>query len=224
MSCIGRCRRTRWSRWFCSAGVLTQVALMCTGLQDRHAARRELPRDNAGVEPFLAEFIDTLAFAAAKHRHQRRKDAEASPYINHPIELARVLSAEGGVVERLPLLAALLHDTIEDTETTAAELAARFGPEVAAVVMEVTDDEALPKARRKELQVEHAPHVSREAQLVKLADKICNLRDVAHKPPSQWSIERRREYFDWAARVIAGVRGVHPQLEAVFDAAYALRP
>ena len=176
------------------------------------------------MDPLLVEFIDALAFAADKHRDQRRKDADASPYINHPIALVRVLSAEGGVTERVPLLAALLHDTIEDTETTEAELAARFGPGVAAVVMEVTDDKALPKARRKELQVEHAPHVSRDAQLVKLADKICNLRDVASKPPAHWPLERRREYFDWAARVIAGVRGVHPRLEAVFDSAYALRP
>jgi guanosine-3',5'-bis(diphosphate) 3'-pyrophosphohydrolase len=176
------------------------------------------------VEPLLIEFIDALAFAAAKHRNQRRKDADASPYINHPIELARVLSAEGGVLERVPLLAALLHDTIEDTETTEAELAAHFGPQVAVVVMEVTDDKSLPKPRRKDLQVEHAPHVSREAQLVKLADKICNLRDVAFNPPSQWSLERRREYFDWGARVIDGVRGVHPKLEAIFDSAYALRP
>lgn len=176
------------------------------------------------VEPSLAEFIDALAFAADKHREQRRKDAQASPYINHPIELVRVLSVEGGVNERVPLLAALLHDTVEDTDTTAAELTARFGAQVAAVVMEVTDDQTLPRPRRKALQIEQAPHISREAQLVKLADKICNLRDVASKPPAQWSLERRRDYFDWGERVIAGVRGVHPQLEAVFDSVVRLRP
>ena len=170
------------------------------------------------------ELIDALAFAADKHRNQRRKDAEASPYINHPIALARVLSVEAGIDERVPLLAALLHDTVEDTETTEAELVARFGTDVAAVVMEVTDDKALPKARRKQLQVEHAPHLSRAAKLVKLADKICNLRDVATNPPAKWPIERRREYFDWARRVIDGLRGVHAPLEAIFDAAHALRP
>ena len=170
------------------------------------------------------ELIDALAFAADKHRNQRRKDAEASPYINHPIALARVLCVEAGIDERLPLLAALLHDTVEDTETTEAELVARFGPEVAAVVMEVTDDNSLPKARRKQLQVEHAPHLSRAAKLVKLADKICNLRDVATHPPAKWPIERRREYFDWARRVIDGLRGVHAPLEELFDAAHALRP
>jgi guanosine-3',5'-bis(diphosphate) 3'-pyrophosphohydrolase len=176
------------------------------------------------MEPSIVEFIEALAYSAEQHRDQRRKDAEASPYINHPIALARVLSVEGDVHERVPLLAALLHDTVEDTDTTEADLATRFGPEVAAVVMEVTDDKHLPKERRKELQVEHAPHVSREAQLVKLADKICNLRDVASKPPSRWPLERRREYFDWGKRVIDGLRGVHPRLEAVFDETYRLRP
>lgn len=176
------------------------------------------------MDALLAEFIDVLAFAADKHRNQRRKDSDASPYINHPIALARVLSSEAGVSQRLPLMAALLHDTVEDTETTEAELVARFGPEVAAVVMEVTDDGSLPKATRKALQVEHASRLSPEAQLVKLADKICNLRDVASNPPVHWPLERRREYFDWARDVIAGMRGVHPRLEAMFDAAYALRP
>jgi guanosine-3',5'-bis(diphosphate) 3'-pyrophosphohydrolase len=182
------------------------------------------PVQPAVAEPSTAEFIDALAYAAEQHRHQRRKDAEALPYINHPIALTRVLSLEGDVHERVPLLAALLHDTVEDTDTTEADLVARFGPEVAAVVMEVTDDKRLPKTRRKALQIEHAPHISRDAQLVKLADKICNLRDVASKPPSQWTLERRREYFDWGRSVIDGLRGVHPRLEAVFDAVYRLRP
>lgn len=187
------------------------------------------PVDSAGpvdlADPVdLAELIDALAFAAEKHRDQRRKDAEASPYINHPIALARVLAVEGGVAERLPLIAALLHDTVEDTETSAAEIAARFGAAVAGVVMEVTDDTSLPKARRKQLQVEHAPQLSRAARLVKLADKTSNLRDVASSPPAGWGLERRREYFDWAGRVIDGLRGVHPRLEAIFDAALALKP
>ena len=171
-----------------------------------------------------AQFLDALAFAAHKHRDQRRRDAHASPYINHPIELARVLSVEGGVTDVLTLVAALLHDTIEDTKTTYDELLARFGQTVADVVAEVTDDTALPKAERKRLQVVHAPQMSERAALVKLADKTCNLRDVADNPPVGWSLERRREYFDWAKEVIDQVRGVHPRLEAVFDAAYRARP
>ncbi|HKX39670.1 MAG TPA: HD domain-containing protein [Burkholderiaceae bacterium] len=164
------------------------------------------------------------ALAAIKHRDQRRKDPEASPYVNHSIELARILTEEGGVTDTATLCAALLHDTLEDTETTPSELTAAFGPVVAGVVAEVSDDKSLPKAERKRLQVEHAAQISRRAKLVELADKIANLRDVANSPPPDWPLERRQEYFDWAKDVIDRLRGVHPRLEAVFDAAYRSRP
>ena len=162
-------------------------------------------------------FIKAVAFASEKHRNQRRKDADASPYINHPIALSNVLANEGGVVDATILCAAVLHDTIEDTKTTADELRQLFGDKVTSIVLEVTDDKALAKEVRKEEQVRHAPHISTEAKLVKLADKICNLRDILASPPADWSAERKRTYFDWAARVVAGLRGVHPGLEAVFD-------
>ena len=175
-------------------------------------------------EKDLALLFRALAFAAHKHRDQRRKDAEASPYINHPIALAEVLAGEGGVTDIGVLAAALLHDTIEDTATTAGELRAAFGERIAAMVIEVTDDKELPKAERKRLQIEHAAGISPGAKLVKLADKICNLRDVAERPPAKWDLERRREYFEWAKRVIDGLRGAHPRLEAAFDSAYRLKP
>jgi guanosine-3',5'-bis(diphosphate) 3'-pyrophosphohydrolase len=165
----------------------------------------------------LAALVQAVAFAADKHRNQRRKDAEASPCINHPIALANVLANEGGVQDVTVLCAAVLHDTIEDTETTADELRALFGDQVAAVVLEVTDDKSLDKVQRKQLQIEHAAHCSPQAKLVKLADKICNLRDLLASPPADWSAERKQNYFDWAVNVIAGLRGVHPGLEAVFD-------
>ncbi len=168
--------------------------------------------------PGIARLIITAAaFAAAKHRNQRRKDAAASPYINHPIALANVLANEGGIEDPTVLCAAILHDTIEDTETTPTELEQQFGPRVAAIVMEVTDDKTLPKAVRKQLQIDHAEHISREAKLVKLADKICNLRDILASPPAGWSSERKCDYVDWSDRVIAGLRGTHPELEAIFD-------
>ena len=172
----------------------------------------------------LSLLLRALAFAAHKHRDQRRKDVAASPYINHPIALADVLVNEGGIEEVEVLCAALLHDTIEDTDTTRDEVAGAFGERVAAIVAEVTDDKTLATAERKEAQVEHAAHISREAKLVKLADKICNLRDVVAHPPAGWSLERRREYFDWAKRVVDRLRGAHPGLEAVFDRAHAGRP
>ena len=165
----------------------------------------------------IGVFVKAVAFAADKHRTQRRKDADASPYINHPIALANVLANEGGVTDVVVLSAAVLHDTIEDTNTTAEELGAIFGAKITATVLDVTDDKSLDKHVRKQRQIEHAPHISKEAKLVKLADKICNLRDILASPPADWSPDRKQGYFDWAAKVVAGVRGVHPELEAVFD-------
>ena len=117
-----------------------------------------------------------------------------------------------------------MHDTIEDTETTGEEIEGEFGPEVRRLVEQVTDDKSLPKADRKRAQVEHAAHVDPKAKLVKLADKICNLRDVAVSPPVGWSVERRREYFDWSRSVIDQLRGVDARLEAIFDQTYGARP
>lgn len=172
----------------------------------------------------LAIIFRALAFAAEKHRDQRRKDDHASPYINHPIALARVLCDEGGVTDTETLCAALLHDTVEDTDTTPEELDAHFGPRIRGIVMEVTDDKRLPKAERKRLQIVHAGGASYAARLVKLADKICNLRDVETSPPVGWDLARRQWYFDWARQVVAQVRGTHAGLEVLFDAAYGRRP
>lgn len=169
----------------------------------------------------ITKILNAAAFAARKHSTQRRKDRAASPYINHPLALAATLANEGGVTDPDVIAAALLHDTVEDTDTTPAEIEAAFGARVAAIVAEVTDDKALPKAERKRLQVVKAPGKSTEAKLVKLADKICNLRDIASDPPASWSAERKRAYFAWASEVVAGLRGINPALEAAFDAAFA---
>ena len=180
-----------------------------------------------GADSMPAALIGALAFAADKHRNQRRKDAEASPYINHPIALANLLKREG-VADTAVLCAALLHDTIEDTDTSLGELQREFGERIAAMVAEVTDDKDLPKAERKRLQIVHASGISPGAKLVKLADKICNLRDVAERPPATWDLDRRREYFEWAKRVIDGLRGAPTEsmrgLLAAFDAAYLRKP
>jgi guanosine-3',5'-bis(diphosphate) 3'-pyrophosphohydrolase len=193
-------------------------------LSSQDAASREVQWEQAKSRQDKILLVRALAFAAKKHRDQRRKDAIASPYINHPIALVRILAEEGGVTDTPILCAALLHDTIEDTETNSSELVAEFGAIVAGVVTEVTDDKSLPKAERKRLQVEHAAHISRRAKLVKLADKIDNLRDMAASPPADWSIQRRQEYFDWGRAVIDQLRGVHPRLESIFDDAYRGRP
>lgn len=165
--------------------------------------------------------IKALAFAAHKHRDQRRKDAEASPYINHPIALANVLCNEGGIADVNVLCAALLHDTVEDTQTTPEELTEQFGKTIRDIVMEVTDDKKLDKAERKLKQIEHAAHASYEAKLVKLADKISNLRDIVITPPSGWESKRKQEYFKWAKKVVDQVRGTNANLESIFDECYA---
>jgi GTP diphosphokinase / guanosine-3',5'-bis(diphosphate) 3'-diphosphatase len=163
-------------------------------------------------------------FAAVRHRRQRRKDHEATPYINHPLTLADILWREGRVRDARVLAAALLHDTVEDTRTTGAELVREFGPEVAGVVAEVTDNKRLRKHTRKRLQIEHAPGLSRRAKLVKLADKIANLRDMQVSPPAGWPLVHRREYFDWSKQVVDGLRGTNARLERAFDRAYRRRP
>jgi GTP diphosphokinase / guanosine-3',5'-bis(diphosphate) 3'-diphosphatase len=172
----------------------------------------------------LSLLLRALAFAAHKHKSQRRKDAVASPYINHPIALAGILCDEGDVDDPVALAAALLHDTIEDTETSYEELRGHFGDEIAEVVAEVTDTKWLKKRSRKRLQISKAANASKAAKLVKLADKIANLRDIISSPPADWTIERKREYFDWAKAVVDQTRGANLKLERRFDRLYRQRP
>lgn len=177
-----------------------------------------------GTKKGIADLLDAVMFAAERHRNQRRKDADASPYINHPIALAHMLSSVGGVDDIEVLQAAVLHDTIEDTETSESALRERFGAAVANIVLEVTDDKSLPKERRKELQVERAPYKSRAAALIKLADKTCNLKDIAHTPPADWSLARKQAYFDLAKRVVDALPLVNEAMLDAFSEAYANRP
>lgn len=172
-------------------------------------------------EPEFAIFVHALRFAADKHQNQRRKGHDQLPYVNHLIRVTDILWRVGEVRDVPTLVAALLHDTLEDTETTAGELEALFGVEVLAIVQEVTDDKTLPKAQRKQLQIEHAPHLSNGARLIKLADKIDNVYDVSHDPPEWWPHERMIAYLDWAEAVVAGLRGINTTLEARFDAVLA---
>ena len=164
----------------------------------------------------IATLIRAIDFAARKHREQRRKGAAGSPYINHPIAVANILVEIGEVHDTTVLTAAILHDTIEDTETTAAELSHHFGEAVSVLVQEVTDDKSLPKARRKELQIQHAPGFSPEATLIKLGDKIHNVGEIANDPPPDWPLERRLEYLAWADSVIENAPAANANLELKF--------
>ena len=187
----------------------------------RSAGRAAGPVPEAGRmgagDAGMSAIFDALRFAAVRHSRQRRKDVDGTPYINHPIAVVDTLWRVGGLRHVPTLVAGILHDTVEDTDTTPQEIRHLFGEEVAAIVLEVTDDKDLPKAERKRLQVERARHASVPAKCVRLADKICNLRDVTHNPPPNWSSARRREYLDWAERVVAGLRGANQPLEELFD-------
>ncbi|KAK4008300.1 guanosine-3',5'-bis(diphosphate) 3'-pyrophosphohydrolase MESH1 [Daphnia magna] len=165
----------------------------------------------------LINLIECVDFAAIKHRNQRRKDSDSTPYINHPIGVARILTHEAGIQDIVILQAALLHDTVEDTDTTFEELEKKFGKAVTKVVREVTDDKSLPSEERKRLQIVHAPTSSPEAKAVKLADKLYNLRDLCKGTPRGWSSKRCEEYFKWSKKVVDGLRGTCPIIESELD-------
>ena len=165
----------------------------------------------------LERLLKAADFAAKKHKCQTRKGINGEPYINHPLEVAHILASVGKVEDADILIAAILHDTVEDTETTKEDIIEMFGKNVAEMVMEVTDDKTLPKAKRKQKQIEHAPHLSVGAKQIKLADKTNNISDILHNPPENWSDERRIDYIKWGEKVVAGLRGVNKNLENNFD-------
>ena len=173
-----------------------------------------MPESETAVRPDVGLLLKALRFAADKHRHQRRKDREESPYINHPIEVAERIWNVGNHQDINVICAALLHDTVEDTDTTFEELERIFGKTIAELVKEVTDDKSLPKAKRKQLQIDHAPHLSDGAKHIKLSDKTCNIKDIHRSAPPDWSHERCAEYLQWTEKVVATIGGTNETLEA----------
>jgi guanosine-3',5'-bis(diphosphate) 3'-pyrophosphohydrolase len=159
--------------------------------------------------------IKAAVFAAEKHKYQRRKGFNQVPYINHPLKVAKLLSECGENEENL-LIAAILHDIIEDTDATAHELAQEFNSEISKIVLEVTDDKEMPYAIRKELQIKRAPSLSEQAKKLKIADKICNISDILNYP-LDWSTERKLSYLDWASQVVSGCRNLNTELDRLFD-------
>jgi len=164
-------------------------------------------------EPLVLKAVE---FAAQKHAGQERKDLNASPYIDHPISVTRLIAEVGGINDPEILTAALLHDTLEDTDTSPEELEATFGKRVRLLVEEVTDNKSLPKDERKQMQIQHAPTLSPDAVLIKLGDKISNIIDVTDTPPTHWTLERRKKYLDWAEAVINNCPKVNNPLEQHF--------
>jgi len=170
-----------------------------------------------------ATILRAASFAARVHATHTRKGAAKTPYVNHVLEVAEILAAHGA--PPAAIIAGLLHDTVEDSDndpepTTLEAIAAAFGAEVAGIVAEVSDDKSLPKETRKAHQVQQGPKKSDAAKQLKLADKISNLRAIVAAPPAGWNHGRRVEYVGWAGRVAAGLKGVNPALDALFDATY----
>ena len=155
-------------------------------------------------------------FSGEKHKDQRRRDASETPYINHPLEVAYILMEEGGVTDATTLAAALLHDTIEDTNTTREELAMVFGREVSDLVVELTDLKTTAPEDKKQKELDQAHRLSEKAKQIKLADKTANIRDLVTMPPSTWDLQRRIAYFDFAAEIAKATSDASPQLMAVF--------
>ncbi|KAM7360283.1 metazoan SpoT homolog-1 isoform 1-T2 [Cochliomyia hominivorax] len=169
------------------------------------------------------KFMKCLQFAAYKHRDQRRKNVIQTPYINHPINVATILALEGRINDETVLMAALLHDTVEDTDATFEEIENFFGSEICGIVRDVTDDKGLEKHVRKQLQIENAANSSHNAKLVKLADKLDNLRDLEETLPIGWTEQRRDEYFVWAKRVVDNLRGTNKEIENELDKIFKKR-
>ena len=159
--------------------------------------------------------LKATKFSALKHQNQKRKDGK-TPYIIHPISVAMILAEIGGVDDKEILSAGLLHDTMEDTDTTADEIEREFGVRVRGIVEELTDNKLLSYYERKQLQIDHAPKLSKDATLVKIADKISNIADVINESPPEWDINRCKEYIDWAEAVINNCHKVNTPLENHF--------
>jgi guanosine-3',5'-bis(diphosphate) 3'-pyrophosphohydrolase len=165
----------------------------------------------------LGKILEAITFAVRKHHGQVRKDQRGSPYITHPIAVARVIWQIGGIEDELTLISAILHDTLEDTNTEEDEIREHFGEEVLKVVLEVTDDKTQEKIERKRQQVIHAPDLSKSAKIIKLGDKLVNCRDILQSPPKNWSLSRRKNYIQWASDVVYEIRGTNTDLEDAFD-------
>jgi (p)ppGpp synthase/HD superfamily hydrolase len=168
----------------------------------------------------LQKILSAAQFAAEKHAAQRRRGASREPYINHLIEVAHLVSTSFSQLDANVVAAAFLHDTIEDTHVSADELTERFGQDVTNLVLELTDDKSLPKAERKRQQIEHAPKLSVRAQIIKIADKISNLRSILSSPPVDWDYQRKKEYFNWGKQVVDRLSAPDPALKAEFERTY----
>lgn len=162
--------------------------------------------------------IKAINYAADKHRQQLRKGIHATPYINHPIKVMHELTVHN-IENTQVLIAAVLHDILEDTSTTPDELKGIFGVDITNIVVELSDNKLLNAKKRKELQVQNASNLSDEAKVIRIADKICNLTDIVYFPP-EWKIDRKIKYYHWAKSVVDQCANVHNELYETFYRVY----
>ena len=164
----------------------------------------------------MKQLTKAIVFAAQCHAGQYRKDGK-TPYINHPLEVMNLVVSNVENPSTEMLIAAVLHDVVEDTNVTAAEIKHMFGPHVSKLVAELTDDKTLSKEERKRIQLAQVHELSEEGKLLRLCDKICNVYDILYAPPGDWDLIRRMDYIQWAKAVVDKIRGIHPVLEMRFD-------
>lgn len=170
----------------------------------------------------LQLLLKAVDFAAYKHRNQRRKNDKKSPYIEHPIHVAYTLS-QCDILDVNVLCGSLLHDTVEDTDTTLNDIETIFGKKIVTIVNDVTDDKSLSKIERKRLQIEHTQGsgILYESKLVKLGDKFSNLSSLSSSPPVTWSSDEIQGYALWCYRVCLNLRNINSMMDkllgTIFD-------
>lgn len=168
----------------------------------------------------MKQLSKAIVFAAQCHSGQYRKDGK-TPYINHPLEVMNLVVTHVENPGTEMLIAAVLHDVVEDTNVTGSEIKHMFGAHVARLVAELTDDKTLTKEERKRVQLSEVHDLSDEGKLLRLCDKICNVYDILYAPPGDWDMKRRMDYLIWAKAVVDKIRGTHKVLEVRFDELFA---
>lgn len=161
--------------------------------------------------------LEAVGFAAEGHNGQLRENPEKTPYIIHPIRVTEHLMTIANVHERDILVAALLHDTVEDTKITFADIQKSFGTTAEGYVRELTDNMSLPQEERMKLQIETAPKKSLAAAQIKLADKYDNLKSLQSNPPATWDQKKIDEYFLSAKKVTSSLPAANVPLKKAVD-------
>uniref|UniRef100_A0A8R1XYA5 Guanosine-3',5'-bis(diphosphate) 3'-pyrophosphohydrolase MESH1 n=1 Tax=Onchocerca volvulus TaxID=6282 RepID=A0A8R1XYA5_ONCVO len=184
---------------------------------DKFAMMKNELKDKNGFINDISLIIKAVDLAARRHRKQRRKDATQTPYVNHPIGVAYILTNEGQITDTATVIAAILHDTVEDTKTTDEEIRRMFGDEIADIVKECTVVKSIKREIRMKSQLEKASKLSRKAKLVQLADKLYNIRDIERCTPCGWTKQHVAEYISFAKDLLSNIRGTHDYLETALD-------